>query len=156
MGKQDSLRDSSSGAANLRVRTDIRTGLRRTPEIEGESPKKRTQHRIPSCARTTPNPSVPGLIPSNAAFIAFFSCSVRLLEYLKSESYRQPLAGFHMTGSPLQSLVFPARRRSGKGARLAMTFGFATVIAFGMSLEFLAQLFVWRNWPVREILQGWL
>jgi len=37
-----------------------------------------------------------------------------------------------------------------------MTFGFATVIAFGMSLEFLAQLFVWRNWPVREILQGWL
>jgi hypothetical protein len=22
--------------------------------------------------------------------------------------------------------------------------------------SFLAQLFVWRNWPIREVLQGWL
>jgi sensor histidine kinase YesM len=61
-----------------------------------------------------------------------------------------------MTASRLQSLVFPARWQSGRGSRVAVTFGFAAAIAFGMSLQFLAQLFVWRNWPLREILQGWL
>jgi hypothetical protein len=35
-------------------------------------------------------------------------------------------------------------------------FGFATLIAFGVSVEFLVQPFVWRNWPVLEALQGWL
>lgn len=37
-----------------------------------------------------------------------------------------------------------------------MSFAFAAVMAFGMSLQYLAQLFVWRNWPVLEVLQGWL
>jgi signal transduction histidine kinase len=32
----------------------------------------------------------------------------------------------------------------------------AAAIAFGMSLQFLAQIFVWRNWTLPEILQGWL
>jgi two-component sensor histidine kinase len=32
----------------------------------------------------------------------------------------------------------------------------AATIAFGMSLQFLAQLFVWRNWPVSEVLEGWV
>lgn len=36
------------------------------------------------------------------------------------------------------------------------TFGLATLIAFGMSTQYLAQLFVWRNWPLNEVLLGWL
>ncbi len=53
-------------------------------------------------------------------------------------------------------MVFPGRRPSGHVARAILVFGFSTTIAFGMSLQFLAQLFVWRNWPIREVLQGWL
>jgi signal transduction histidine kinase len=53
-------------------------------------------------------------------------------------------------------VVFPARRPAGHVVRAALAFGFSTAIAFGMSLQFLAQLFVWRNWPIREVLQGWL
>src|ERR1700722_8220503 len=52
--------------------------------------------------------------------------------------------------------VFPGRRPSGHAARAGLVFGFSTAIAFGMSLQFLAQLFVWRNWPIRDVLQGWL
>lgn len=40
--------------------------------------------------------------------------------------------------------------------RLNMTFGLAAAIALGMSLEFLFQSFVWRNWPVAAVLEGWL
>jgi sensor histidine kinase YesM len=31
-----------------------------------------------------------------------------------------------------------------------------TGIAFALSLQYLAQPFVWRNWPVEEVLEGWL
>jgi hypothetical protein len=56
---------------------------------------------------------------------------------------------------------FPATKRhphlgSVSSRRVAMTLVVAVGIAFGMSLQFLAQLFVWRNWPVREVLEGWL
>jgi signal transduction histidine kinase len=40
--------------------------------------------------------------------------------------------------------------------RLNSLFGLAVVVAFGMSLQFLSQLFVWRNWPVSEVLEGWM
>src|ERR1700723_3658465 len=53
-------------------------------------------------------------------------------------------------------MVFPGRRPSGRVARAALVFALSTAIAFGMSLQFLAQLFVWRNWPIREVLEGWL
>ena len=46
--------------------------------------------------------------------------------------------------------------RRAAARELARIFGVATVIAFGMSLQFLAQLFVWRNWPVSEVLEGWV
>ena len=52
--------------------------------------------------------------------------------------------------------AFVGRRPSHSVAQAAVTFGLAWVIAFGMSLQFLAQGFVWRNWPVREVMQGWL
>jgi hypothetical protein len=54
------------------------------------------------------------------------------------------------------TMVYPGQLRTNHGARAARAFGFSTVIAFGMSLQFLAQLFVWRNWPVGEVFQGWL
>jgi signal transduction histidine kinase len=50
----------------------------------------------------------------------------------------------------------PGRKRAGLAARAVLAFGFSTAIAFGMSLQYLAQLFVWRNWPIREVLEGWL
>src|ERR1700719_4974728 len=59
------------------------------------------------------------------------------------------------TRSPA-AMIFPGRRPSCHVARASLVFGFSTAIAFGMSLQFLAQLFVWRNWPIREVLQGWL
>jgi hypothetical protein len=64
------------------------------------------------------------------------------------------LLDLHTTSTT--AAVFPGRRRSGHAARAALAFGFSTVIAFGMSLQYLAQLFVWRNWPISEVLQGWL
>jgi signal transduction histidine kinase len=54
------------------------------------------------------------------------------------------------------AVVFTGRRRPGHAARAARAFAFSTAIAFGMSLQFLAQLFVWRNWPIGEVLLGWL
>ena len=42
------------------------------------------------------------------------------------------------------------------GARLGAALGLGAVIAFALSLQYLAQPFVWRNWPVEEVLQGWL
>jgi sensor histidine kinase YesM len=42
------------------------------------------------------------------------------------------------------------------GARLVAALCLGAAIAFALSLEFLAQPFVWRNWPVGEVLEGWL
>jgi hypothetical protein len=54
------------------------------------------------------------------------------------------------------AVVSPGQRRANYAARAVLAFGFSTAIAFGMSLQFLAQLFVWRNWPIGEVLDGWL
>jgi signal transduction histidine kinase len=54
------------------------------------------------------------------------------------------------------SMVFPTRRPPGHAARAGLALAFSTAIAFGMSLQFLAQSFVWRNWSIREVLEGWL
>jgi hypothetical protein len=62
------------------------------------------------------------------------------------------LLGLHSTSAT----VSPGQRRAGHGARAVLAFGFSTAIAFGMSLQYLAQLFVWRDWPIREVLRGWL
>ena len=40
--------------------------------------------------------------------------------------------------------------------RLAATLAIAALVAFILSLQFLAQPFVWRNWPADEVLRGWL
>jgi signal transduction histidine kinase len=50
-----------------------------------------------------------------------------------------------------------AGRKLSEGVvRTARAVGLATVIAFGFSLQFFAQLFVWLNWPVSEVFEGWL
>ncbi len=41
-------------------------------------------------------------------------------------------------------------------SQIATALGLSILIAFGMSVQFLAQVFVWRNWPVTEVLEGWL
>ena len=41
-------------------------------------------------------------------------------------------------------------------ASVATVFGWAIVISLMMSTEFLAQPFVWRNWPAVEVLAGWI
>src|SRR5262249_22028735 len=45
----------------------------------------------------------------------------------------------------------PAWRLSPHGTILL-----AVLLAVMMSLQFLAQPFVWRNWPVDEVMLGWL
>jgi LytS/YehU family sensor histidine kinase len=40
--------------------------------------------------------------------------------------------------------------------RLVLALAFAIMLAFGISLQFLVQTFVWRNWPIGEVLAGWL
>ena len=42
------------------------------------------------------------------------------------------------------------------GARLGTALGLGAVIAFALSLQYFAQPFVWHNWPVEEVLEGWL
>src|SRR5271156_3035926 len=64
------------------------------------------------------------------------------------------LLDLHTTSTT--AVVFRGRGPGGHAARATLAFGFSTAIAFGMSLQFLAQLFVWRNWPISEVLQGWL
>jgi len=64
------------------------------------------------------------------------------------------LLDLHTTSTT--AVVVPGQRRTGHAARVALSFGFSTAIAFGMSLQFLAQLFVWRNWSISEVLHGWL
>jgi signal transduction histidine kinase len=41
-------------------------------------------------------------------------------------------------------------------ARLGAALILGTAIAFALSLQYLAQPFVWRNWPMEEVLEGWL
>jgi sensor histidine kinase YesM len=42
------------------------------------------------------------------------------------------------------------------GARLVAALFLSVAIAFALSLQYLAQPFVWRNWPAEEVLAGWL
>jgi two-component sensor histidine kinase len=42
------------------------------------------------------------------------------------------------------------------GTRLVTAAWLSVAIAFALSLQYLAQPFVWRNWPPSEVLEGWL
>jgi len=43
-----------------------------------------------------------------------------------------------------------------RGTRLVAALCLSVAIAFALSLQYLAQPFVWRNWPAEEVLEGWL
>ncbi len=64
------------------------------------------------------------------------------------------LPDLNLTSTPI--VASPRRGWAGHAARAAQFFGISSAIAFGISLQFLAQTFVWRNWPIGEVLQGWL
>lgn len=42
------------------------------------------------------------------------------------------------------------------GARVGAALCLGAAVAFALSTQYLAQPFVWRNWPVEEVLEGWL
>jgi hypothetical protein len=49
-----------------------------------------------------------------------------------------------------------SRRAPGRGEALITVFGWAGALSFLLSTKFLAQPFVWRNWPPDQIMGGWL
>ena len=60
-------------------------------------------------------------------------------------------------GSAVPNSKTPSAAAERNDLTAAVTpFALAVVIALTMATEFLAQPFVWRNWPVSEILSGWL
>ena len=62
-----------------------------------------------------------------------------------------------LSTAPTQSDVRPsALPAASAGARLVAALCLGAAIAFALSLQYLAQPFVWRNWPVQEVLEGWL
>ncbi len=59
--------------------------------------------------------------------------------------------------APVENSSEPrARGAFHSGGDAITVFGWAVVIALLMATEFLAQPFVWRNWSVPEVLNGWL
>jgi two-component sensor histidine kinase len=57
--------------------------------------------------------------------------------------------------------IFAVTRSRGRvsramAERTTITLLLAAAVAFGMSLQYLAQPFVWRNWPLDEVMEGWL
>jgi signal transduction histidine kinase len=72
------------------------------------------------------------------------------------EKFMEIAAPLDLHTTSTTAVGFPGRKLTGHATRAAQAFGFSTAIAFGMSLQYLAQLFVWRNWPIREVLEGWL
>jgi signal transduction histidine kinase len=62
-----------------------------------------------------------------------------------------------LTTAPTELDVRPSALPAARaGARLGAALCLGAAIAFALSLQFLAQPFVWRNWPAEEVLEGWL
>lgn len=93
-------------------------------------------------------------MPCRAAFVAFRH-DVRSAGDNRSTTMDPAALPPRRTTQPT-ALAALGAGASGQTVRAAMAFAFSAAIAFGLSLQFLAQLFVWRNWPVGEVLQGWL
>ena len=78
--------------------------------------------------------------------------------FVESVGSRQAHSGqFILSTTPTELDVRPsALAKATAGARLVTTLGLSVAIAFALSLQYLAQPFVWRNWPPQEVLEGWL
>jgi hypothetical protein len=70
----------------------------------------------------------------------------------QAQSGQRPLSTVP-TESDVRPSALPAATA---GARLVAALCLGAAVAFALSLQYLAQPFVWRNWPVEEMLEGWL
>ena len=78
--------------------------------------------------------------------------------FVESVGRRQTHSGhFILAAAPTEIDVRPsAPTRATASARLVAALCLSVAIAFALSLQYLAQPFVWRNWPAEEVLEGWL
>ncbi len=78
--------------------------------------------------------------------------------FVESVGNRQAQSGhFILSTAPTELDVRPsALAKATAGARLVAVLCLSVAIAFALSLQYLAQPFVWRNWPPEEVLEGWL
>jgi hypothetical protein len=76
--------------------------------------------------------------------------------FVESVGRRQTHSGDSiLSTAPTELDVRPsALAKATAGARLVTTLGLSVAIAFALSLQYLAQPFVWRNWPAEEVLEG--
>ena len=77
---------------------------------------------------------------------------------IESVGDRQAQSGhFILFTAPTEIDVRPgALAKATASARLVAALCLSVAIAFALSLQYLAQPFVWRNWPPEEVLEGWL
>ena len=78
--------------------------------------------------------------------------------FVESVGRRQAQSGhFILSTAPTELDVRPsALAKATASARLVAALCLSVAIAFALSLQYLAQPFVWRNWPAEEVLEGWL
>ena len=78
--------------------------------------------------------------------------------FVESVGSRQANSGhFTLSPAPTELDVRPnALAKATAVARLVAALCLSVAIAFALSLQYLAQLLVWRNWPAEEALEGWL
>ena len=122
--------------------------MRRTPP----DPVERREMRIECPVERQLSPPWTRLAAEKDGFVAMRPAGVACVDNRGVMNIGAPLDLPGMSAAA----VLPGPTRAGPAARAAVALGFATAIAFGMSLQYLAQLFVWQNWPIGEILAGWL
>src|SRR5258708_24188376 len=78
--------------------------------------------------------------------------------FVESIGRRQAQSGhFILSTAPTVLDVRPsALPAAAAGPPLVASLCLGAAIAFALSLEYLAQPFVWRNWPAEAVLVGWL
>jgi signal transduction histidine kinase len=78
--------------------------------------------------------------------------------FVESVGSRQAQSGqFILSTATTELDVRPSTlAKATASARLVAALCLSVAIAFALSLEYLAQPFVWRNWPAEEVLEGWL
>jgi sensor histidine kinase YesM len=78
--------------------------------------------------------------------------------FVDSAGSRHAQSGhFILSTAPTELDVRPSTlAKATASARLVAALCLSVAIAFALSLQYLAQPFVWRNWPPEEVLEGWL
>ncbi len=78
--------------------------------------------------------------------------------FIESVGSRQAQSGHFILSNTLTEVDVRPSALAGPTAtsRLVAALFLSVAIALALSLQYLAQPFVWRNWPVEEVLEGWL